>query len=123
MKIEMELEEFFAIMKNTDAWERLMGFKFIEAELDNKAIVKVRRVASPSFYVSYPEKKLMVETTYNETRVGYVDIEEILEVDKKILEELKDRILKDECEVGEGRFFPTSEECVELFKRLMKTAR
>jgi hypothetical protein len=119
----MDLEEFFAILKNTDAWERLMSFKFIEAELESKAIVRVKKVASPSFYVSFPERKLMVETTCNETRIGYVDIEEILEVDREILEELKEKILEDGCEVGEGRYFPLSEECVELFKRLMKDAR
>jgi hypothetical protein len=123
VKIEMDLDEFSVVMRNTDAWERLMKVKFVEAEIGDKVIVKAIRVATPSFFVLLPDEKLMVEIIKDGMRLGYVDIEELIELDGELLTKLRRKILAENCEIGEGRFFPKSEECVELFKELMKSAR
>jgi len=119
----MDLDEFSVIMRNTDAWERLMKVKFVEAEIKDRVIVKAVKVATPSFFVMLPDERLMVEVLKDGTRFGYVDIEELVKLDEELLTRLKCRILAENCEVGEGRFFPKSKECVELFKKLMKSAR
>ncbi len=123
VKIEMDLDEFSVIMRNTDAWERFMKVKFVEAEVGDRVVVKAVRVATPSFFVLLPDGKLMVEVIKNGTRFGYVDIEELVKLDKELLDKLKCKVLAENCEIGEGRFFPKSEESLKLFRELMKTVR
>jgi hypothetical protein len=123
IEIEMDPDEFSTVIKYIDEWERLMCLKFVEAEVEEKVVIKAVRVATPSFFLLLPDKKLMVEVTKGGRRVGYIDVEELAEFDEELLERVKTKLLKEKCEVGDGRYFPVSEDCVELFKRLMKTAR
>ena len=123
VEIEMDPDEFSAVMNHMDEWERLMGLKFVEAEVEEKVVVKAIRVATPSFFLLLPEKRLMVEITKDGKRVGYVDVEDLAKFDEDLLNQVKNKLLCENCEIGKGRFFPKSQEAVDLFKRLMRTAR
>jgi len=124
--IEMDADEFAAVMRNLDSWERLMNVKFVEADVTGyKAIIKAMPVATPGFFVFVQEgeTKLMVEVT-SDSRIGYVDLEEFAEFDEKLLEQLKHRVIYEDNggTSQDGHFFPKSQKSVELFKTLMQTA-
>ena len=123
VEIEMEPDEFSTVIEYMDEWERLMNLKFVEAEVEEKVVVKAVKVATPSFFLLLPEKKLMVEVMKDGKRVGYVDVEDLAKFDEELLEKMKSKLLSEKCEVGEGRLFPRSQESVELFKKLMRTAK
>ncbi|RLI75899.1 hypothetical protein DRO97_02180 [Archaeoglobales archaeon] len=128
VKIELDIDEFDAVMRNLDSWERLKNVKFIEAEIiGNKAVIKAMPVATPGFFVLVQNKKarLMAELVAD-TRVGYIDLEELAEFDAEILDNIKYSVV---CEDNsgtldkDGRYFPKSEKSVELYKKLMRTAK
>jgi hypothetical protein len=122
----MDTDEFFAVIRNLDFWERLMNVKFVEANVKGDVTtVKVIHVATPSFFI-YDldgEIKLMVEIT-SDIRIGYIDLEEIAEFDGKLLEKLKDQVMLENNGMDSNdRYFPKSNESMELFNSLIKTAK
>jgi hypothetical protein len=126
VKIEMDVDEFCIIMQNLDAWERFMNMKFVEADITgNKVIIKAMPVASTGFFiwVQGKEVRLMAELV-TDSRVGYIDLEELAEFDKELLEQLKNSVvLLDNDGKLDGRYFPKSQKSIELFNMLMKTAK
>jgi len=126
-EIYMDADEFIIVMRNVDAWERMKSVKFVEADVEGGNVrVKVMPVSSPGFFIwsHKGELKLMAEVI-SETRIGYIDLEELAEFDEKLLEQLKYHvILIDNKEDSlNGRFFPKSKGSMKLFNSLTKTAK
>jgi hypothetical protein len=128
VKIEMDADEFNVVMRNLDLWERKMSVKFIEADVTGgKAIVKAMPVASTGFFVWVwnEEARLMAELRAD-SRIGYIDLEELANFDPELLERLKHSIVYDENHGTtnmNGRYFPKTQCSVKLFKILMRTAK
>ena len=128
IKIKVDLDELGVIIRNVDSWERFMNVKFIEADITgNKATITAMPVATPGFFVwvQNGEARLMAEVV-SKSRVGYVDLEELAEFDVNLMERLKHIVVCKDNNASidrDGRYFPKSQESVELYKMLMKTAK
>jgi uncharacterized membrane protein YcaP (DUF421 family) len=125
-EIDMDVDEFCIVMRNVDAWERMKNVKFVEADIEgDKAKVKVMPVSSPGFFIwsQKGEVRLMAEVI-SDTRIGYIDLEELAEFDEELLEQLKQHVIRENNGIFlSGRCFPKSNKSVNLFNSLMKTAK
>ncbi|MFP3909573.1 MAG: hypothetical protein ACLFVI_03920 [Archaeoglobaceae archaeon] len=125
-KMEMDLDEFEIVMRNIDFWERKVNAKFVEADVDDgKAEITFIPVATTGFFmwIYGGEAKLMAELVID-TRVGYIDLGEFAEFDKELFHQLKTNIINENGgESLDGRYFPRSQESIELFDMLTGTAK
>lgn len=125
-KIEMDIDEFEIVMQNIDSWEMKANAKFIEANVDeDKAEIKFIPVATTGFFmwICEEETKLMAELVID-SRVGYIDLEEFAEFDDELFNKLKTTLVNENGgESLDGRYFPRSQESIELFDTLTSTAR
>ena len=110
-------------LSDIPALEQALGGKFLQAEiLGAKAEVTILPVASLEFFVNVWNCRAELYLAHG----GDCTLaDEVLELDAELLEELLDHVVYDDNDGAiniSGQYFPTSDESLALFHRLMETA-